>query len=517
MKIKQETIDALMTPEVLVEIAKYCIPDLKKQGSMYVGYSPFRQEKTPSFIISPSKMIWKDFGGDKSGKSPISLYREIEGVDFETAVKQCCKITNIPFLIEEGKQTTKQLNYKEALHSLSLFFEKELTKNPIAIEYIRNRGINIIDSVKKFRIGYAPKWDTMIEYFNNSNYQEEYLKLKLFTKDYSTNKIYPKFYNRITFPIFNNYNQIVGFSARDITGKSKAKYINSNESEIFHKGNVLYGLNFVDKLKKKIILVEGQIDVILAHQYGIDIAVASQGTAFTYQQLRLIKDNDILIAYDGDQAGQKATYKVVEMMLKEGKIPKVSLLPTNEDIAEILSKSGGKKRLYKIFKSYIDGIKYYVENVKDDNPEIMFKKMKEFENKLSSFPLPIEEALKKEYFKITKGKFQNKKPQPRKTIKNNELSLEEKSVIKYALIEEEVDIIKIIEKCLNIKIDDNFLIKVVDGIDYSEHEFLEALNNLHNTCLLKRIEKIKRDDNLKIQQKMEMINALRNRMDYYLF
>jgi len=495
MKIKQETIEAVN--QMLLEIISNYV-DLKKSGSIYKGLSPFVSEKTPSFVVTPSKQIWKDFSSGNGGKSPIKFVELIEGLSFPEAVEKCCEITGIPFDVEDKEEN--ELFLDKATKELSDFFVANL--NEYSINYVKNRGLND-ESIKKWKIGYAPNWDKMINFFNNSIYQKEYLKLKLFGKDRETGKIYTKFYNRLMFPIFNKYNTIVGFSGRDLTGKSKSKYVNSNESELFHKSTILYGLNFVDKAKKKIMLVEGQLDVILSHQYGLDIAVASQGTAFSNLQFNQIKDYNVLIAYDGDKAGRAATVKAVKTFLLNGKNPKVCLLPENKDIADILT-TEGKEQLLKYIKKHINGHVFYMkEEVKNRNPEKMVQNIKQFKQDIIDMPAPIQDLLMDEFIKITNGN--------NNVSCNNKyrIPLEEATIIKYALTNFKDDVLKEISECSNLIITKNLFEKVKHGLEIEEETFNEMFKVYKSNCLIKKIKEIQQRRDISYTDKIKEINKLK--------
>jgi len=494
-KIKREIIE-LIDSSILEIISAYV--ELKKTGSLYKGFSPFNSERTPSFVVAPSKGIWKDFSSGKGGKSAIKFIKEIEGLGFVDAVKKGAQILGVELEYEDDDD---EYLFKEAIESLQYFFVENLKKHKNALDYLKSRGLTD-GSIKKWGLGYAPSFKEMINWFNSSSYQKELLKLKIFYKK-NGEEVSTKFYNRVMFPIHNHYGDIVGFSGRDITGKAKAKYINSNDSEIFHKGKILYGLNFVPKKHTKIILVEGQLDVILAHQYGIKIAVASQGTAFTQYQFNLIKDKKILICYDGDRAGINAAGKAAEIMLKNGKIPKVTILPDGKDVADILTTEGREKFLLYISRN-VDAITFIIDLlIKEKNLEKQALMLKEIKSKLNIFPIGIQEAFNERLIAIAKSI----ETEVKKKIQiNPEEGMLVKYIIEHDLIDEYVEPFK---ECFSVPI--NYQ-KVKHLPDLDEDEFLNLWADFEIICYKKKIKQIKESD-LPFKEKKEKIKELERSID----
>ena len=488
--IKREIIEQV--DNFLLEVISVYV-DLKKSGSLYKGLSPFNSEKSPSFIVTPSKGMWKDFSSGKGGKSAIKFVMEYEGISFKDAVIKCADIVGIEVEYEDSNE---QFYCENAIEHLKNFFKDNLKGN--SLQYVYDRGINDA-SIKEWEIGFAPSYNDMVSFFNNSTYQKEYLHLKYFYKN-DKGDIGPKFYNRVMFPINNKYGNTVGFSGRDITGKAKAKYVNSNEVDFFKKGKLLYGLDKVNKTSKKLIIVEGQIDVILAHQYGIRIAVASQGTGFTQFHFNLVKDYNCMIAFDGDNAGIKAMGRTVEIFLKNGVNPKVSILPEGQDIADILS-SKGQKEFLKIIKHHTDGTDFIVDSVLNGiSEEKRYQVLEKIKSNLSMFPNFIAEKILSKIIAITKESELKIKTKSNKYI-------DEMILIKYILENDLVDnFIEPFKECFNIKQINYNNVKDVQDLD--EESFYDLWSEFESSCYKKRIHKIK-NSNLSYKEKKEQIKELK--------
>lgn len=489
-KIKKETIEQV--DGVLLEVISSYV-ELKKSGSLYKGLSPFNSERSPSFIVSPSKGIWKDFSSGKGGKSAIKFVKEYEGLSFRDAVVKCADILGVEVEYEDSDEV---LLFDNAIESIKKLFKENLKDE--AKSYVCSRGINN-ESIKEWEIGYAPSFNEMVAYFNNSLYKEEFLSMKYFYKA-DGGKIIPKFYDRVMFPINNQYGNTVGFSGRDIKGNKKAKYINSNDFEFFKKGKILYGLDKVKKNSKKIIVVEGQIDVILAHQYGIKITVASQGTGFTQFHFNLLKDYSVLFAFDGDKPGKKAMVKSSEIFLRNGIDPKVCVLPKGNDIADVLTKHGQKEFLKIIkYNSYATdfSVDYLMSNTKEEK---IFEAINMIKDNLSLFPIHISEKILNKLLSVSKQIEINNK-----NIKKS--YIDEMMIVKYIIENSmEEEFIKPFKECFNLR---NFQYNYVKEVsDLDEESFYSLWGEFEASCYKKRIKKIKESD-LPYKDKKEQIKELK--------
>lgn len=326
---------------------------LKKRGTSMIGLCPFHNEKTPSFHVSPAKGIFKCFGCGKGGDS-IGFIMEHEKYSYTEALRHLAQKYNIE--IEESAPSAAYLaeqSEKEALLSVTSFAQKLFTQNllnseegkAIGLSYFKERGFTS-QSIEKFQLGYSPNQYHLL---SNEAIANGYTKEVLVKAGLSAEKdgqIYDRFRERVIFPIHNLTGRVIGFGGRILNSeKSKAKYINSPETEIYHKSQVLYGIWLA---KNKIVaddncfLVEGYTDVISMHQAGITNVVSSSGTSLTTEQIKLIKrfTSNITIIYDGDPAGIKASFRGISMILEEGLNVQVLLLPEPEDPDSFVKKNG---------------------------------------------------------------------------------------------------------------------------------------------------------------------------------
>ncbi len=340
--IDQQTINRIFETADIVEVISDFVT-LKKSGANYKGLSPFSNEKTPSFMVSPAKGIFKDFSSGKGGNA-VGFLMEHERLSYPEALRYLAKKYNIP--IEEKEATAEdiqQRNERESLLAVTAFAQKYFSRQlqseegrAIGASYLRKRGFRD-DTIQKFQLGYSPE-DRMAftKEAEKSGYKREYLVKSGMTverDDYCADR----FAGRVIFPIHSLSGNVIGFGGRTLSTEKKiAKYLNSPESDIYHKSKVLYGLF---QAKKSIVasdgclLVEGYTDVLAMHQAGIENVVASSGTALTTEQIRLIKrfTGNITILYDGDEAGIRASFRGIDMILEEGMNVKVVLLPDGED------------------------------------------------------------------------------------------------------------------------------------------------------------------------------------------
>lgn len=344
--IPKETVDLIIDSSRIDEVVGEFV-SLKKRGASMIGLCPFHNEKTPSFNVSPSRGIYKCFGCGKGGNS-VNFIMEHEHLSYPEALRWLAKKYNIE-IVEEQKTDEQQVrdNERESLYLVSAFAQKHYTNNlheteggkAIGLSYFRERGMRP-EIIEKFQLGYSPEtWRDVTDAAIAAGYKLEYLVKAGLTIQNEENKekYFDRFHGRVIFPIHNASGRVIGFGGRTLkTDKKVAKYINSPETEIYHKSNVLYGLYFA---KKQIIqddvcyLVEGYTDVTSMHQAGIENVVASSGTSLTVEQIRLIRryTSNITILYDGDPAGIKASFRGIDLILEEGMNVRVLLFPDNDD------------------------------------------------------------------------------------------------------------------------------------------------------------------------------------------
>ena len=345
--ITKETIDKIFSAIRVEEIIGEYV-QLKKTGSNYKGLSPFVDEKTPSFVVSPSKQIWKDFSSGKGGTA-ITFLMEIEGFSYPEALRYAAKKygieieENLRELTEEERkaQTDKDLLYK--IHEVANhFFQEQLYDTEegqlIGWAYFKERELKS-EIIKKFQLGYSPqKFNAFSQYALNKGYSKEILEksgLSIFSE--KNPEGIDRFRERVIFPIQSFSGRVLGFGGRILKSNEKsAKYLNSPETEIYHKSQVLYGLAQSKQAISKenyCLLVEGYMDVISLHQNGIENVVASSGTALTTEQIKLIKrlTENVTILFDGDAAGIKASFRSIDMLLSEEMNIRVLLFPEGHD------------------------------------------------------------------------------------------------------------------------------------------------------------------------------------------
>lgn len=345
--ISKQTIDKIFSTIRVEEIVGEYV-QLKRAGSNYKGLSPFHEEKSPSFVVSPSKQIWKDFSTGKGGTA-ISFLMEIENFTYPEALRHAAKKYGIEIeedqreISEEAKnaQTEKDLLYK--IHEVANTYFQEILWDDqegrsIGLSYFKERELKD-DIIKKFQLGYSPeKKNAFTAYALEKGYNKDILEksgLSIFPEN--TPAGVDRFRERVIFPIHSFSGRVLGFGARILKNNVKtAKYLNSPETEIYHKSNVLYGLNQSKQAisrKNTCLLVEGYMDVISLHMSGIENVVASSGTSLTTEQIKLIKrlTENVTILFDGDNAGIKASFRSIDMLLTEGMNIRVLLFPDGDD------------------------------------------------------------------------------------------------------------------------------------------------------------------------------------------
>lgn len=336
---------------------------LKKRGTSLIGNCPFHNEKTPSFHVSVTKGIYKCFGCGKGGDA-VHFIMDHEKYSYPEALKYLAQKYNIE--VEEKEQSPQDVeanNARESLYVVSLYaanyFANELWTGEhgraIGLSYFRERGFRE-DIIKKFELGYSPdQWDALILSAKAAGHKEEYLERTGLSIRNDKGKVYDRFRGRVMFPIHNFTGRVIGFGGRTLkTDKNVPKYVNSPESDIYHKSNVLYGLFQAKKAIREFdncYLVEGYADVLSVHQAGIENVVASSGTSLTVEQIRLIGrfTQNVTILYDGDAAGIKASLRGLDMILEEGLNVKVVNFPDGHDPDSYMHKVGAGA-----FKIYIE-------------------------------------------------------------------------------------------------------------------------------------------------------------------
>lgn len=419
--ITKETIDKIFSTIRVEEIIGEYV-QLKRAGSNFKGLSPFHEEKSPSFVVSPSKQIWKDFSTGKGGTA-ISFLMEIENFTYPEALRHAAKKygieieENVREYSEEEKQSQTERDLLYKIHEVANdFFQDQLWKSEegkmIAYSYFKERELRD-DIIKKFQLGYSPeKKNAFTEYALEKSYSKDILEksgLSIFPEN-SPSGI-DRFRDRVVFPIHSFSGRVLGFGARILKNNVKtAKYLNSPETEIYHKSNVLYGLNQGKQAisrKNLCLLVEGYMDVVSLHQSGIENVVASSGTSLTTEQIKLIKrlTENVTILFDGDKAGIKASFRSIDMLLSEGMNIRVLLFPDGDDPDSFARKHPQEYVENFIDKEAKDFIDFKAEILLKDAGNDPIKKAESIRDIVKSVAF-VQNALKREvYLKEVSNKF----------------------------------------------------------------------------------------------------------------
>jgi DNA primase len=350
--IDHATIERILDAEDIADVVSEFVT-LRRRGVNMLGLCPFHNEKTPSFTVSPAKGIFKCFGCGKGGNA-VNFIMEHEHLSYPEALKWLARKYHIEVKEEEETEEQKQLkDTRESLMIVTGFAQKVFTRNlweenegrTIGLAYFRERGFRD-DILKKFEVGYSLDGKApLTELARKQGYKMEFLEKTGLTIK-RDEWVRDRFAGRVIFPVHNIAGRVIAFGGRILKDDSHAaKYINSPESEIYHKSRVLYGIFQAKRgmaRSEKCYLVEGYTDVLSMHQAGIENVVASSGTALTTEQIRLVKrfTSDITIIYDGDEAGIKASLRGIDLVLEEGMNVKVLLLPSGEDPDSFTKKKG---------------------------------------------------------------------------------------------------------------------------------------------------------------------------------
>ncbi|MDE0597980.1 MAG: DNA primase [Dokdonia donghaensis] len=372
--ISKETIDKVFETARVEEVIGDFV-NLKKSGSNFKGLSPFSDERTPSFMVSPVKQIWKDFSTGKGG-SAVSFLMEHEHFSYPEAIKYLAKKYNIE--VEETERTDEQkeaANERESMYLVSEYardyFHKTLLNSEqgkaIGLSYFKERGFTAA-TIEKFQLGYNPdQWDAFTSEAIRQGYKLDYLE-KTGLSIVKGEKQFDRFKGRVMFPIHSMSGRVLGFGGRILdSSKKAAKYLNSPESDIYHKSKVLYGIYYAKQAIAKednCYLVEGYTDVIQMFQSGIENVVSSSGTALTPEQIRLINrlTKNITVLFDGDAAGQRAALRGIDLILEQGMNVRVCSFPEGED-PDSFSRKHSKEEIVAFFDENAKDLIQYKANL----------------------------------------------------------------------------------------------------------------------------------------------------------
>lgn len=497
MITSEEREELLAKIDIVDLISQYV--DLKKSGSGYKGYSPFKNENTPSFMVSPEKKIFKDFSSNIGGDA-ISFYMKINNLSYTRAVQELSKkygviLKNSNYFLHDDKNS----KYYDILKDVCDIYVQNLNEDENAKEYLLKRGYTLED-IKRFKIGYAKdEWNNVYEKLKDKYSLEELQELGIVKK--TNESVYDVYRNRITFPIYNIKKQIVAFGGRYIgSDKEIPKYLNSKESLIFKKSDELFGIFDEGKsiIKREYcILVEGFFDVLSLHKHGFSETVASLGTSFTDNQAKLLKKftNNIIIAYDDDEAGNNAKLRTILLLNKyEFNIRILSLNKMAKDPDEFLFKYGKDEFLEKM-KNSEDSFDYIYDYYKKDydiskipaklkiieDMKQFFSTLRndiyrdEFSKRLSN-NLELDISTVKKYLKFIKLNNQNVKEKQKKeenetvSFKTKQDSLEEETIRLLCLQKEYFNLFK------NFKFTNPYLENIFVKLSKNKFNNIEMVN-----------------------------------------
>ncbi len=502
-------------------ISKYVT--LTQRGNSFVGKCPFHDEKTPSFNVNDSKGLYHCFGC-KAGGNVITFIQKFKNFSFPETIKYLSNYLGIDFTYEDSEKLNLNIKLYRILNLANDLFVKNLKTNNYALDYLKSRKIDF-ESIDKFQIGFCPTEEKMINYFSDFGISLEDLKKTDLFINKGDNNFFGRFKGRITFPIFNYSNKIVAFGARSL-GVSKIKYINSQESSIFKKSEILFGLtqnHEVIKKNQELILVEGYMDVISMYQNNFKCALSPMGTSLSSNQIyKLWNLVDVpFICFDGDKAGQESSKKIALKILEflsPGKSFKFIILPSEYDPDSFFNKND-----YQNFKSLKDNSVSFadflwniiIESFNDFSPEFIAKideTIRSYSNKIKN------KSVSTEYFKFLMSK-KNKFLWEKNSLTNQATKIyfqkvqghiNEKLLVVYAFFEIEI-FLSMMEDIAKVKLNSQSLetIKkdilmiissgnestgnIVNKLKNKYSSILEKLDDLHKTHLgvLNKSEKIK--------------------------
>ena len=362
--IDNASIESLKNSIDIIDVVGNFI-ELRKAGANYKANCPFHGEKTPSFVVSPSKQIYHCFGCGVGGDS-IKFVMELEKLSYPEAIEKLASMFN--FSLSYTKGSSDYSDAKRVLETIQTWYVKNLEHNQVARQYLLDRGI-AESSIQKFGIGYVPDGNSVMNFLNTTLLPlPKAVDAGVIAQGENGGRFYARLVERITFPIFSTSGGAVGFGGRTITNHP-AKYINSPQTKLFNKSRLLYGYDLAKESiykNKKLIVCEGYLDVVMFHQAGFTEAVASMGTALTPDHLPLLRKGDpkIILAYDGDKAGQAAALKAAHMLSHGGFDGGVVLFPDGQDPADLIA-NGQSEEVSKLLRGAKPLIPFVLEQTID--------------------------------------------------------------------------------------------------------------------------------------------------------
>lgn len=410
--IDRETIERIMDTAKVEEVVGDFV-SLRKRGVNMIGLCPFHNEKTPSFTVSPSKNLWKCFGCGKGGK-PVHFIMEHEQLSYYEALRWLAKRYHIEFkereLTDEEKHEESIRESMFVINQYALQYFTETLHNSeegkaIGLNYFRHRGLRD-ETIRKFCLGYSlERRDSFAKTAIAAGYNPDIIAKTGVCYSTEDGRLQDRFWGRVIFPVHTISGKVVAFGGRVLQTNAKAaKYVNSPESEIYHKSDHLYGLYFAKQAimqKDRCILVEGYLDVISMYQAGIQNVVASSGTSLTTGQIRLIHrfTSNVTLLYDGDKAGIKASIRGIDMLLEEGMNINVVLLPEGEDPDSYAQSHSTEEVEEFIERNKVDFIKFKTNLLLDEVGEDPIKRAGLIGDVVKSIAVVPNDILRSEYIK----------------------------------------------------------------------------------------------------------------------
>ena len=497
--IEKESIEALKSSIDIVDVIGNYL-ELKKAGANYKANCPFHGEKTPSFVVSPSKQIFHCFGCGVGGDA-IKFVMDYEKLSYPETIEKLASSFNFSLRYTQGNDSYSDI--KRVLESISVWYTKSLEHSASAKEYLVSRGISQ-NSIEKFGIGYVSDSKSVINFLNSTHLPlPKAVEAGILAQDDNGN-LYARLIDRVIFPIYSPSGAIVGFGGRTMSNHP-AKYINSPQTKLFNKSRLLYGYNLAKDTiykTKQIIVCEGYLDVIMLHQAGFSSAVATLGTALTSEHLPLLRKGEpkIILAYDGDKAGVAAALKAAMMLSSGGFDGGVVLFPDGLDPADMVANNEIEK-LAQMFRNPKPLIPFVLEMIASkhdlNNPrakEVAFGDMKAFLSTLS-------EIIKESYIPIASSILG---VSPKLFSTNAKISQNKENISKNS---EDIAYLSILKTL----IEDNSLIDSV--VDVVDSEMFDRYKELYEAILSKdtnnpNVVRLSLDDNIQILNEQELKDIL---------
>ena len=398
----EEIKERLKIEDVVSEYVK-----LKKAGSSYTGLCPFHSEKSPSFNVSPDRGIYKCFGCGESGDI-FSFVEKFENMDFKDVLKKLADKSGV--VLQDFKKKSPEIERKRfeqkkqkerlfgVLEEATKFFQINLLQNEGAKDYLKKRGVDE-SMAKKFRLGFAKdEWNSLEDFLLSKNFTKSEIESAGLTKKNEKGKVYDRFRNRIIFPIFDQKDFVVAYSGRDFSNSDKvAKYLNSPQTELFDKSNILFGFNFAKieaRKRKYFILVEGQMDLVMSHKIGFENTVATSGTSLTENQLKKLQgfSKNLIFAFDSDKAGIEASFKGIKKALALDFDVKILDIEEGSDPADIILED--QKKWMEVVKDSKNIVDFYIKKILISDKNLK-EKISEMEEKILPFVAEIKNPIEK--------------------------------------------------------------------------------------------------------------------------